>query len=143
MYFQAHIVKVLTDKLLRQVLAKPDTSRSLVKWSVELDEYDIQYEARPEIKSQVLADFVGDNTPTEHIKEEEDSFESEESKKGMWKFSVDGSSCVSGSGIGLVLTRSYGWNLEYALRFGFKITNNEVEWEALIAGLTIAKQLEV
>ncbi|GAV58867.1 RVT_3 domain-containing protein [Cephalotus follicularis] len=36
-----------------------------------------------------------------------------------------------------------GWTLEYALRFGFKATNNEAEWEALIVGLTIAKHLEV
>ncbi|GAV77346.1 RVT_3 domain-containing protein [Cephalotus follicularis] len=29
------------------------------------------------------------------------------------------------------------------MRFGFKATNNEAEWEALIVGLTIAKHLEV
>ncbi|GAV69039.1 RVT_3 domain-containing protein [Cephalotus follicularis] len=50
---------------------------------------------------------------------------------------------VSGSGAGLVLTSPDGWTLEYALRFGFKTTNNEAEWEALIAGLTITKHLEV
>ncbi|GAV64654.1 RVT_3 domain-containing protein, partial [Cephalotus follicularis] len=47
------------------------------------------------------------------------------------------------SGAGLVLTSPDGWTLEYALRFGFKATNNEAEWEALIAGLTIVKHLEV
>ncbi|GAV86950.1 hypothetical protein CFOL_v3_30376, partial [Cephalotus follicularis] len=112
----------LIDKPLRQVLAKPNTLGRLVKWSVELSEYDVRYEARPTIKSQVLADFMGDNTPTECM--EEDSSESE---KGMWKLSVDGSSCVSGSGAGLVLTRLDGWILEYTLRCGFKTTNNEAE----------------
>ncbi|GAV90510.1 hypothetical protein CFOL_v3_33919, partial [Cephalotus follicularis] len=128
----------LTDKPLREVLAKPDTSGRLVKWSVELGEYNVRYKARPVIKSQVLADFVGDNTPTESM--EDDSFENE---KGVWKLSVDGSSYVSGSGAGLVLTSSDGWTLEYALRFGFKTINNEAKWEALIAGLTIEKHLEV
>ncbi|GAV85391.1 RVT_3 domain-containing protein [Cephalotus follicularis] len=71
---------------------------------------------------------------------EEDSSENE---KGMWKLSIDWSCCVSESGAGLVLTSPCGWTLEYALRFGFKATNNEVEWEALIAELTIAKHLEV
>ncbi|GAV75748.1 RVT_3 domain-containing protein [Cephalotus follicularis] len=71
---------------------------------------------------------------------EEDPLENE---KGLWKLSVDGSSCISGSGAGLVLTSPNGWTLEYALKFGFKATNNEAEWEALIAGLTIAKHLEV
>ncbi|GAV72761.1 rve domain-containing protein/RVT_3 domain-containing protein [Cephalotus follicularis] len=137
-YFQAHKIKVLTDKPLKQVLAKPDTSGRLVKWSVELGEYDVKFEARPAIKSQVLADFVGDNTPMECMEENPS-----ESEKGMWKLSVDGSSCLTGSGAGLVLTSPDGWTLEYALRFKFKATNNEAEWEALIAGLTIAKHLEV
>ncbi|GAV73040.1 RVT_3 domain-containing protein [Cephalotus follicularis] len=137
-YFQAHTIKVLIDKPLKQVLAKPNTLGRLIKWLVELGKYDVKFEARPAIKSQVLADFVGDNTPTE-CKEENPS----ENERRMWKLSVDGSSCITGSGAGLVLTSSDGWTLEYALRFGFKATNNEAEWEALIAGLTIAKHLEV
>ncbi|GAV63240.1 RVT_3 domain-containing protein [Cephalotus follicularis] len=137
-YFQTHTIKVLTDKPLKQVLAKPDTSGRLIKWSVELGEYDVKFEARPAIKSQVLANFIGDNTPTKCM--EEDPSESE---RGIWKLSVDGSSCITGSGAGLVLMSPDGWMLEYALRFKFKATNNEAEWEALIAGLTIAKHLEV
>ncbi|GAV83640.1 RVT_3 domain-containing protein [Cephalotus follicularis] len=96
------------------------------------------FEARPAIKSQVLADFVGDNTPTECM--EEDPSESE---RGIWKLSVNGLSCITGSGVGLALTSPDGWTLEYALRFKFKAINNEAEWEALIAVLTIAKHLEV
>ncbi|GAV88757.1 hypothetical protein CFOL_v3_32179, partial [Cephalotus follicularis] len=128
----------LTDKPLKQVLAKPETSGRLIKWSVKLGEYDVKFEARPAIKSQVLADFVGDNTPTECIEENPS-----ENEKGIWKLSVDGSSCITGSGAGLVLMSPDGWTLEYALRFKFKATNNEAEWESLIAGLTIAKHLEV
>ncbi|GAV76911.1 RVT_3 domain-containing protein [Cephalotus follicularis] len=66
-----------------------------------------------------------------------------ESERGIWKLSVDGSSSITGSGVRLVLTSPDGWTLEYALRFKFKATNNEAEWEALIAGLTIVKHLEV
>ncbi|GAV84178.1 RVT_3 domain-containing protein [Cephalotus follicularis] len=120
------------------MLAKPDMSGRLVKWSVELGEYNVKYEAIPTIKSQVLDDFVGDNTLTKCMEED-----SSENKKGLWKLSVDGSSYISRSGVGLVLTSPDGWTLEHVLRFGFKATNNETEWEALIAGLTIAKHLEV
>ncbi|GAV77019.1 hypothetical protein CFOL_v3_20491 [Cephalotus follicularis] len=102
-YFLAHTIKVLTDKPLRQVLAKPDMSGGLVQWFVELGKYDVKYEARPAIKSQVLANFVGDNTPTKCIEEY-----SSENEKGLWKLSVNGSSCVSGSGAGLVLTSPDG-----------------------------------
>ncbi|GAV73294.1 hypothetical protein CFOL_v3_16780, partial [Cephalotus follicularis] len=119
----------LTDKPLKQVLAKPDTSGRLIKWSVELGEYDVKFKAKPAIKSQVLTDFVGDNTPTECMEENPS-----ENERGMWKLSVDGSSCITGSGAWLVLTSPDGWMLDYALRFGFKATNNEAEWEALIAG---------
>ncbi|GAV72557.1 RVT_3 domain-containing protein [Cephalotus follicularis] len=128
----------MTDKPLKQVLAKPDTLGRLIKWSVELGKYDVKFEARPAIKSQVLADFVGDNKPTECMEENPS-----ENEKGIWKLSMDGSSCITGSGVGLVLTSPDGWTLEYALRFKFKATNNEAEWEALIDGLTIVKHLEV
>ncbi|GAV64776.1 RVT_3 domain-containing protein [Cephalotus follicularis] len=66
-----------------------------------------------------------------------------ESEREVWKLSVDGSSCLTGSGAGVLLVSLSGWTLEYALRFGFKATNNEAEWVALIAGLTIASHLEV
>ena len=57
-YFQAHTVAVLTDLSLRQILSKPELSGHLVKWSIELSEFDLQYRPRPAIKSQVLADFI-------------------------------------------------------------------------------------
>ncbi|XP_077251929.1 uncharacterized protein LOC143891180 [Tasmannia lanceolata] len=61
-YFQAHTIKVLTDQPLRQVLHRPDISGRLMKWAVELSEFDIQYVPRPSIKAQVLADFVAECT---------------------------------------------------------------------------------
>ncbi|GAV90710.1 RVT_3 domain-containing protein, partial [Cephalotus follicularis] len=128
----------LFDQPLRQVLAKPDFLGRLIKWSVELGEYDVKFEARPVIKSQVLADFVGDHTLTECV--EEDTSDEE---KGLRKLPVDLSSCISGSEAGLMLTSPDGWTIEYTLRFGFRATNNEAEWEALITGLTIVKHLEV
>ena len=33
--------------------------------------------------------------------------------------------------------------MHYALRFGFKASNNEAEYEALIAGLNLAKEMKV
>lgn len=45
-YFQANPVIVMTDQPLRQTLLKPNTSGHLVKWSVELSEFDIAYQPR-------------------------------------------------------------------------------------------------
>ncbi|GKD56637.1 reverse transcriptase domain-containing protein [Tanacetum coccineum] len=53
------------------------------------------------------------------------------------------SSCIDGSGSGLILTNPKGTEFTYALRFRFDATNNEAEYEALIAGLRIAEQIGV
>ena len=60
-----------------------------------------------------------------------------------WKLSVDGASNAQGSGAGLILTSPEGIDIEYALRFGFRTSNNEAEYEAVIAGLNLAHSLEV
>ncbi|GJU34048.1 reverse transcriptase domain-containing protein [Tanacetum coccineum] len=56
---------------------------------------------------------------------------------------TDGSSCVDGSGAGLILISPGGTEFTYALRFQFTASNNEAEYEALIAGLRIAAQMGV
>nr|GEY59253.1 reverse transcriptase domain-containing protein [Tanacetum cinerariifolium] len=56
---------------------------------------------------------------------------------------TNGSSCVDGSGAGLILTNPVGVEFTYALRFQFTASNNEVEYEALVAGLRIAAQMGV
>ncbi|GKE63709.1 reverse transcriptase domain-containing protein [Tanacetum coccineum] len=54
---------------------------------------------------------------------------------------MDGSSCIDGSRAGLILKNLKGMKFTYALRFRFDATNNEVEYEALIAGLKISKKM--
>ncbi|GJR99279.1 reverse transcriptase domain-containing protein [Tanacetum coccineum] len=53
-----------------------------------------------------------------------------------WILFTDGSSCTDGSRAGLILTNPKGMEFSYALRFRFDATNNEEEYEALIAGAT-------
>ncbi|GKB63436.1 reverse transcriptase domain-containing protein [Tanacetum coccineum] len=49
----------------------------------------------------------------------------------------------NGFGARLILTNPEGMEFTYALRFRFDATNNEAEYEALIAGLKIAEQMGV
>ena len=42
-YFQAFPVLVITNQPLRQTLNKPNSSGWLVKWAIELSEFDISY----------------------------------------------------------------------------------------------------
>lgn len=57
-YFQTYPIVVMTDQSLRQVLHKPEASGRLVKWSMELSEFDISYQLRTTIKTHALSNFV-------------------------------------------------------------------------------------
>jgi len=46
-----------------------------------------------------------------------------------------------GSGVGVILEIPSGLLIEQALRFAFKASNNQVEYEALIARMLLAKEL--
>jgi len=56
---------------------------------------------------------------------------------------VDGLSNKKGSGAGIVLEGPKNFQVEMALRLEFKTSNNQVEYEALIAGLLLARHMGV
>ncbi|XP_022889077.1 uncharacterized protein LOC111404514 [Olea europaea var. sylvestris] len=60
-----------------------------------------------------------------------------------WKLFIDESSGEAGSGAGIVLEIPEGHKLNCAVRFGFKISNNGTEYEALLAGLKLARKMQV
>ena len=137
-YFQAHTIEVPTEYPMKQVLHKPEVSGRLMKWAIELSEFDIRYKLKTAIKGQVLADFV-----MEFAQIEPDEATQAEEDPPTWKLSVDGASNAQGSRAGLIQTSPEGINIEYALRFGFCASNNEAEYEAVIVGLNLAHSLEV
>ncbi|GKE53793.1 reverse transcriptase domain-containing protein, partial [Tanacetum coccineum] len=69
--------------------------------------------------------------------------EVEEELPDSWTLFTDGSSCIDGSGAGLILTNLEGKEFTYALRFEFDATNNEAKYEALIPGLRITEQMGI
>ncbi|GKF13614.1 reverse transcriptase domain-containing protein [Tanacetum coccineum] len=60
-----------------------------------------------------------------------------------WILYTDGASSAKGSGVGLVLISPTGTEYIYALRLNFESTNNQAEYEDLLAGLGIAKKIGV
>ena len=54
---------------------------------------------------------------------------------------MDGASNLRGSGAGIVLEGPEGVLIEQSLRFAFKASNNKAEYEALIAGMLLAKEM--
>lgn len=49
-YFQAHPMKVLIDFPLKKILQKPNAFDWLMKWAIELSEFDIDYLPHKRIK---------------------------------------------------------------------------------------------
>ncbi|XP_075640393.1 uncharacterized protein LOC142612160 [Castanea sativa] len=98
-------------------------------WSIELSEFDIQYRPRIAIKGQAVADFIAEFT----------SAEGEEEKNPQWRIFTDGSSNKKASRVGVVLKSLEGDELKCMIRLDFPTTNNETEYEALIAGLDLTQ----
>ncbi|GJR42866.1 reverse transcriptase domain-containing protein [Tanacetum coccineum] len=132
-YFQAHPIAVITDQPIKQIMSRPDVAGRLQKWNVMLGEHNITYRPRTSVKGKILTDFLVEK-PYENLPETPAA----DIPQDPWTLFTDGSSCIDGSGTGLILTSPKGTKFTYALRFQFTASNNEAEYEALIAGLRIA-----
>ncbi|GKV06276.1 hypothetical protein SLEP1_g18175 [Rubroshorea leprosula] len=133
-YFQSHPIIVLTDQPLRQILQKPECSRRLIKWAVELGEFEITLQQRSAIQAQALADFIVECTPC---------LSTSNPEPNDWTLYVDGASSSKGSGAGALLIGPEGYRSEHTLKFNFDVTNNMAEYEALLLGLQLALKLKI
>jgi hypothetical protein len=128
-YFQSHNVSVRTAFPLRYMFENMESTGRMGKWATELVEHVINFVARSAIKSQVLADFVADWTPSvpkgEAIVTEP-----------VWEVQCDGAYCHLGSAAAAVLKSPSGIKLRYALRLNCdSCTNNMAEYEGLLLAL--------
>nr|GEW55908.1 reverse transcriptase domain-containing protein [Tanacetum cinerariifolium] len=117
-YFQAHPIIVITDQPIQQVLSRSEVAGRLQKWSIELGEYAIHYRPRVSVKGKILADIIVERP------EEGSSDTLIEVEKRAPR----------------TMDFVYGQILLYRR---FDATNNEAEYEALIAGLRLAEQMGV
>ncbi|XP_072076612.1 uncharacterized protein [Arachis hypogaea] len=129
-YFQGHRVVVRTDQAIRQVLQKPDLAERMMTWAIELSQYDLQYEPRHAIKAQVMADFLIEVTG-----------DPPEETGTRWRLHVDGASNQTSEGAGVILESPAGVIYEQSTKFEFPVSNNQAEYEALLGGLTLAREV--
>nr|KYP66204.1 Retrovirus-related Pol polyprotein from transposon 17.6 [Cajanus cajan] len=130
-YFQSHKILVRTDSPIIKVLRKPELVGRMVAWSIELSQFDIRFEPRGPIKAQCMADFINEFTPP--ITPE----------PHIWTLHVDGSSNQQGSGADIILEGPGKTVIEQSLRFRFKTSNNQAEYEALLARLRLETDLGI
>jgi ribonuclease HI len=134
-YFQSHKIKVVSSFPLGEILCSLDTVGQIVKWSVELGEFDLEFCPRQAIKSQILTDFVSEWTETQQPPPAE--------KLEHWKMYFDGSLNLEGAGASVLFISPQGDHLKYILQIHYKASNNGAEYEALIHGLRIAVSLRI
>ncbi|GJY81797.1 reverse transcriptase domain-containing protein [Tanacetum coccineum] len=144
-YFEAHPVKVITDQPIKNILSRTEASGKLAKYAVEIGAYKISFMPRSAVKGQVLVDFLSDAPDRER---EDEYFRMpdvppEIGDTEAWTLYMDGAASSKGSGAGLVLIGPSGVEYAYALRLTFDSTNNEAEYEALLAGLRIARRMNI
>src|SRR3954463_3341848 len=134
-YFQAHLITVFSSAPLADIMGSRDATDRVAKWAIEIANYGIQYEPRTAIKSQALADFLVDWAETQYTPPVPDS--------DHWRMHFDGSKMKSGQGAGVVLTSPRGDQLCYVLQIHFAASNNVAEYEALVHGIKLAKEIGI
>jgi len=101
----------------------------MIAWLVELSEFGLKYEPRGSVKGQRLADFVAELHGSASHQEQ------------TWVLFVYGSSDKRNVGAGIVIEGPGDLTVDHSLQFKFKASNNQAEYEALIAGLRLTKDL--
>ena len=81
------------------------------------------------MKTQLMVDFL-----VEFVRNDTTTL-------NWWTLYVDGASNIKGSGVGIILEGLYNITLEQALKINFRASNNQAEYEALIADLKLAREL--
>jgi hypothetical protein len=115
-YFQSHNIKVISSFPLGEILHSRDTIGCIVKWSVELGKFELEFCPRQAIKSQILGDFVSEWTDTQQHPSTE--------KPKHWKMYFDGSLNLEGAGQGVLFILPQGDHLRYVLQIHYKASNN-------------------
>ena len=99
-------------------------------WAIKLSEFDVQYHPRTAIKGQAVANFIAEFTNMEGKGAEEPPH---------WSIHTNGSFNKHIGGISVVLYSPEGDEIKCMVQLDFPITNNETEYEALLARLDLAK----
>ena len=134
-YFLGHPITVVSSAPLGDIIQNREATGQVAKWAIELGPHGLKYVPHTAIKSQELVDFINDWT----------ELQMPEEKLGntYWTIHFDGSRQLEGSGSGVILTSARGDKFCYVLRLMFPCTNNAAEYEALLHGLRMAKEMNL
>jgi hypothetical protein len=138
---------MVTSYLLKVMLHSPNVTENIAKWAVELAEFEMDFLPCHAVKSQVLANFVEDWTPSPCHPGGPDDSELEVKApvftEPHWTLFFDGSSHKQGAEAGVLLLTPSREQFKYMVHLDSKATNNMAEYEALIFELCTTLSLGV
>ena len=112
----------MMDQPIKKTMSKPEAAGWMVQWAIELSQFDIKYRPRIAIKAQALADFIAEFTAPEL----------QENQEELWTIHRNRSSTQKRGGAGIVITSPKEDVLKYGVQLKFPVTNNEVEYKAIL-----------
>ena len=127
------------------------TSRRMVKWSIELNEFSLEFRPRKAIKVQTLTDLIakcslcGDPMGPNSKKLTKDSTSHPKpvlKLSNQWLVYIDGLSAQEEAKAGILLIGPDKEELRHCVKFGFPVTNNVAEYKALLSDLNLAKSIK-
>ena len=101
----------------------------MARWAIKLREFGIQYKPRLAIKGQKLEAFLA-KIPQYDVNLDQGNTD-------CWILSMDGAPRQTGAGVGLQLKALIGERIEQGIRLDFPPSNNEAEYEAIVAGIEL------
>jgi ribonuclease HI len=120
---------------LGEIIRNRDTNDHIVKWSVELGEFEIEFCPIQAIKLQIHTDFVSEWTEIQMPPPKE--------RPEHWIMYFNGALNLEGAGAGVLLISPQGEQLKYVLQIHYKASNNRAEYESLIHDLRIVVSLGI
>ena len=116
---------------------------------MQLSEFEIVAITPTIVRGQAIADllanFPGEDSwdVTEDVPGELPAVALVETVGAAWTLHFDGSSTTSEGGAGIVLSKSIGETVGMSFKLDFPCTNNMVEYEAYLMGLTVAREMGI
>jgi hypothetical protein len=134
-YFLAHTVWVVSDRPLTHVLQSKEVMGRITQWVVEIEQYDVEFVPRRAIKSQALTDSIAEGTDLD-VRGISDL-------PNHWVMYFDGLYTLKGARAGVVLIPPEGDMLKHDIQIEFSATNNIAEYEGLVTGFQLAKEINI
>ena len=148
-YMLYHITWLISKlDSLRYIYEKPYLLSRIVRWQVQLAEYDIVYMTRKVVKRSVITNHLADHAMEDYESlnfdfPDEDVLAIEKGKSNWWIMYFDGVVNVCGNGAGVMIISPDEKQYLVLVKVQFKCTNNTAEYKACILDLEAALKMNI